>query len=83
MKRQDKIAVLIDAENVSKKYIKLIMDEVNEFGTPTYKRVYDDFSNPSVSSWKDVLLIYTIKQSNGINQQEVITVDNTKKALIK
>ena len=30
MKRQDKIAVLIDAENVSKKYIKLIMDEVNE-----------------------------------------------------
>ena len=25
MKRQDKIAVLIDAENVSKKYIKLLM----------------------------------------------------------
>lgn len=60
MKRQDKIAVLIDAENVSKKYIKLIMDEVNEFGTPTYKRVYGDFSNPSVSSWKDVLSTYAL-----------------------
>ena len=60
MKRQDKIAVLIDAENVSKKYIKLIMDEVNEFGTPTYKRVYGDFSNPSVSSWKDVLSLSLI-----------------------
>lgn len=60
MKRQDKIAVLIDAENVSKKYIKLIMDEVNEFGTLTYKRVYGDFSNPSVSSWKDVLSTYAL-----------------------
>lgn len=60
MRTQDKIAVLIDAENVSKKYIKLIMDEVNEYGTPTYKRVYGDFSNPSVSSWKDVLRTYAL-----------------------
>jgi len=36
-----------------------------------------------MSSWRDVLLIYTVKQSNGTNKQEVITVDNTKKALIK
>ena len=32
MDKQDKIAVLIDAENVSKKYIKLIMDEVSDYG---------------------------------------------------
>ena len=37
----------------------------------------------NMSSWRDVLLIYTVKQSNGTNKQEVITVDNTKKALIK
>ena len=60
MKVQDKIAVLIDAENVSKKYVKLIMNEINEYGTPTYKRVYGDFSNPSVSSWKDVLRTYAL-----------------------
>ena len=48
MNTQYKIAVLIDAENVSKKYVKLIMDEVNEYGTPTYKRIYGDFTNPSV-----------------------------------
>ena len=60
MNTQYKIAVLIDAENVPKKYVKLIMDEVNEYGTPTYKRIYGDFTNPSVSSWKDVLRTYAL-----------------------
>lgn len=60
MKNQTKIAVLIDAENVSKKYAKLIMDEVNEYGVPTYKRVYGDFTNPGVSSWKDDLRTYAL-----------------------
>lgn len=32
---------------------------------------------------KDVLLIYTIKQSNGINEQEVMTLDESKKQKIK
>lgn len=60
MDRQRKIAVLIDAENVSKKYIKLILDEVSDFGTPTYKRVYGDFSNPSVLAWKEELTKYAL-----------------------
>lgn len=51
MQKQDKIAVLIDGENISRKYIKLILDEVIEFGTPTYKRVYADFSEGSASAW--------------------------------
>ena len=60
MKKQDKLALLIDAENISRKYIKLIMDELNEFGTPTYKRVYGDFTSCGVSSWKDVLRTYAL-----------------------
>lgn len=55
MENQEKIAVLIDAENVSKKYVKLIMDEVSEYGIATYKRIYGDFTNPSVMSWQDKL----------------------------
>lgn len=55
MDKQDKIAVLIDAENVSKKYIKLIMDEVSDYGIATYKRIYGDFTNPSVMAWQDAL----------------------------
>lgn len=53
MEKQSRIAVLIDAENVSKKYAKLIMDEVNDDGIATYKRIYGDFTNASVSSWQE------------------------------
>ncbi len=45
MNEQPKLAVLIDAENVSNKYVKLIMDEVSNYGVATYKRVYGDYSN--------------------------------------
>ena len=58
MKKQDRLALLIDAENISKKYIKLIMDELNEYGTPTYKRVYGDFTGPGAANWKDALRSY-------------------------
>lgn len=37
----------------------------------------------NMASWKDILLIYTIKQSNGINEQEVVTVDDIKKDIVK
>ncbi len=60
MSKQDKIAVLIDAENVSNKYIKLIMDEVNNYGIATYKRVYGDYSNPSVMAWMKNLQEYAL-----------------------
>lgn len=60
MDQQDKIAVLIDAENISSRYIKLIIDEITAIGVPTYKRVYGDFSNPSVGSWQDELRSYAL-----------------------
>ncbi len=55
-----KIAVLIDAENVSGKYIKLIFDEVSSYGTATYKRVYGDFQTASVKAWMKNLQEYAI-----------------------
>ena len=56
MERDKRIAVLIDADNVSDKYIKYIMDEISNHGTPTYKRIYGDWTNPHIASWKKVLL---------------------------
>ena len=53
-----KIAVLIDAENVSGKYIKLILDEVSNYGSATYKRLYGDFQTPSVRAWMKNLRDY-------------------------
>lgn len=67
MQKQDKIAVLIDGENISRKYIKLILDEIIEFGTPTYKRVYADFSEGSASAWKDELRKYALTPIFQIN----------------
>lgn len=59
-KRDKRIAVLIDADNVSDKYIKAIIDEVANHGTPTYKRIYGDWTKPQLASWKTVLLNYSI-----------------------
>ncbi len=60
MNEQPKLAVLIDAENVSNKYVKLIMDEVSNYGVATYKRVYGDYSNPSVSAWMKNMQEYAL-----------------------
>ena len=60
MENDKKIAVLIDADNVSEKYIKYIFNEVSNHGTPTYKRIYGDWTNSKLASWKSVLLNYSI-----------------------
>ncbi|MCR5106678.1 MAG: NYN domain-containing protein [Lachnospiraceae bacterium] len=54
--RSSRLAVLIDAENVSLKYIKYILDEVSNYGMATYKRAYGDWTNPTTSNWKEVVL---------------------------
>lgn len=51
-----KFAVLIDADNVSAKYVRSIMDEVTKYGIATIKRIYGDWTKQNNSKWKDVLL---------------------------
>ncbi len=51
-----RFAVLIDADNVSSKYVKIIFDEISDYGVATYKRIYADWTQPHATSWKDVLL---------------------------
>jgi len=60
MENDRKIAVLIDADNVSDKYIKYIFDEISNHGTPTYKRIYGDWTKPQLTSWKTALLEHAI-----------------------
>lgn len=55
-----RFAVLIDADNVSGKYIKPILDELSNEGIITYKRIYGDWTRPALSSWKQVLLNHSI-----------------------
>lgn len=51
-----RLAVLIDADNVPYANIKGIMEEVALYGTPTFKRIYGDWTKPRLSGWKNVLL---------------------------
>ena len=52
MDNELRIAILIDADNVSDKYIKIIVDEVANIGIATYKRIYGDWTSARLSSWK-------------------------------
>ncbi|MFA6730776.1 MAG: NYN domain-containing protein [Eubacteriales bacterium] len=56
MNDDKRFAVLIDADNVSDKYIKPILDEMTNYGIITYKRIYGDWTKPALSPWKGVLL---------------------------
>lgn len=49
-------AVLIDADNVPYSKVKEMMEEIAKYGTPTFKRIYGDWTKPTVSGWKSVLL---------------------------
>ena len=54
------IALLIDAENVSPKYIKTMLDEVSMYGSPAYKRIYGDWTSVEMGSWKKMLLEHNL-----------------------
>jgi len=51
-----RFAVLIDADNVPYSNVKGMMEEIAKYGTPTFKRIYGDWTKPTVSGWKSVLL---------------------------
>ena len=51
-----KLAILIDADNISPKYVKVILDEAASFGVAACKRIYGDWSDVRLKSWKDALL---------------------------
>ena len=51
-----RFAILIDADNISDKYMKIILDEVANSGVATYKRIYGDWTSQRLASWKGVLL---------------------------
>ncbi|MDL5486022.1 NYN domain-containing protein [Microbacterium wangruii] len=48
----DLLAVLVDADNVPPSKIGAVLTEVARFGTASVKRVYGDWTQPRLSSWK-------------------------------
>ena len=51
-----RLAVLIDADNIPYTNVKEMMEEIAKYGTPTFKRIYADWTKPHVGGWKNVLL---------------------------
>ncbi|HTF81857.1 MAG TPA: NYN domain-containing protein [Cytophagales bacterium] len=61
MEKNDlKLAVLIDADNIPYSNIKGMLDEIAKLGTPTIKRIYGDWTKPTVAGWKQSLLEHAI-----------------------
>lgn len=51
-----RLAALIDGDNVPSAYVKELLEEIAKYGNPTIKRIYGDWTDPSLKKWKNVLL---------------------------
>ncbi len=51
----DKLAVLIDADNAQASIVSELLAEVSRYGTASIKRAYGDWTTPNLRGWKEVL----------------------------
>lgn len=51
-----RLAVLIDADNIPYSNVRGMLEEIAKYGTPTFKRIYGDWTRQTTSGWKSVLL---------------------------
>jgi uncharacterized LabA/DUF88 family protein len=56
METELRLAVLIDGDNIPAAYVKEMMEEIAKYGNPTIKRIYGDWTKPTLATWKTVLL---------------------------
>lgn len=54
------IALLIDTENVSAKYLDVLIKELIALGRVTYKRMYGDFTAAQTTGWKSIVNQFSI-----------------------
>ena len=61
MENSDRLAVLIDADNARASIVDGLLGEVANYGTASVKRIYGDWTQPGLKSWKEVLLEHSIQ----------------------
>jgi uncharacterized LabA/DUF88 family protein len=60
-KENQRLAVLIDAENAQLAILPELMAEIAKKGSATVKRVYGDFTSQALASWREQLLAHSIQ----------------------
>ena len=61
MEHITKLAVLIDADNAQPTIIDNLLAEIANYGVASVKRIYGDWTAPSLKGWKEVLLEHSIQ----------------------
>jgi uncharacterized LabA/DUF88 family protein len=75
-----RIAVLIDAENVSPDYIEAIFDEISASGgMPNYKRIYGNFLSRQLRGWNEIANQYSLYQ---VQQQNFTKGKNSSDSVL-
>lgn len=57
---QQRLAVLIDADNAQPSVIEGLLAEVAKYGVASVKRIYGDFTSTRMTQWKQALLKHSI-----------------------
>jgi uncharacterized protein (TIGR00288 family) len=61
MEINKKVAVFIDAENISAEHAEKILGEASNYGDVIIKRVFADWSNQQMKTWKDTTIKFSLK----------------------
>lgn len=83
------IFLLSENNNKNSMTMKQVVSECNQDFYNKLQEIqntnpHDDYVlDGNMTNWKDILIVYAITETNGNNKQEVITVDENKKAIIK
>lgn len=68
-----KIALFIDADNVSSRYGKLIMDNLEKRGEVFIRRIYGNWEKTAIRKWDDFILCYGLRT---VHQIDFVTGKN-------
>lgn len=55
------IALLIDADNISRAKLAGVLTELSKYGTPNIRRAYGDWTSPQLKNWKTELHEFAIR----------------------
>ncbi len=58
---QQRLVVLIDADNASPTITSGLMAEIAKYGTAHVKRIYGDWTSPNLKGWREILLKYALQ----------------------